>query len=110
MSDSESCEYNVPATPKRRQKRPLPDISVLAEACDRTGVSNRAAAFLALSILQDAVVITQNDASSVIDKNKIYRAKKKRRINSVALNKTALHLQSLYSTLMVEKAKRSLKN
>ena len=50
MSDSESSEYNVPATLKRRQKRPLPDISVLAEACDRTGVSNRAAAFLASSM------------------------------------------------------------
>ena len=71
ISDSESSEYNVPATPKRRQKRPLPDISVLAEACDRTGVSNRAAAFVALSMLQGAGVITENDVSSVIDKNKI---------------------------------------
>ena len=96
MSDSESSEYNVPATPKRRQKRPLSDISVLAEACDCTGVSNRAAAFLASSMLQGAGVITENDASSVIDKNKIYSARKKRRMNSVALNKTALHLQSLY--------------
>ena len=96
MSDRESSEYNVPATPKRRQKRPLPDISVLAEACDCTGVSKCAAAFLASSMLQGARVITENDASSVIDKNKIYRARKKRRMNSVALNKTALHLQSLY--------------
>ena len=47
-------------------------------------------------MLQGAGVITENDASSVIDKNKIYRARKKRRMNSVALNKTALHLQSLY--------------
>ena len=30
MSDSESSEYNVSATPIRSQKRPLPDISVLA--------------------------------------------------------------------------------
>ena len=29
MSDSESSEYNVPATPKRRQKRPLPDFLFL---------------------------------------------------------------------------------
>ena len=54
MSDSESSEYHVPATPKRKQKRPLSDISVLAEACDRTGVSNRAAAFLASSMLHGA--------------------------------------------------------
>ena len=96
MSDSESSEYNVSATPKRRQKRPLPDISVLAEAYDCTGVSNGAAAFLASSMFQGAGVITENDASSVIDKNKINGARKKRRMNSVALNKTALHLQSLY--------------
>ena len=96
MSDSESSEYNVPATPKRRQKRPLPEISVLAESYDCTGVSYRAAAFLASSMLQGAGVITENDASSVIDKNKIYRARKKRRPNSVDLNKTALHLQSFY--------------
>ena len=96
MSDSESSENNVPATPKRRQKRPLPDISVLTEACDCAGVSNRTAAFLASSLKQGAGVITENDVSSVIDKKKIYRARKKRRMNSVALNKTALHLQSLY--------------
>ena len=46
MSDSESSEYNVSVTPKTRQKRPLPDISVFAEACDCTGVSNRAQLFL----------------------------------------------------------------
>ena len=91
-----SSEYNVPATSKRRQKRPLPVISVLAEACDRFVVSNRAAAFLASSMLQGAGVITENDALLIIDKNKIYRARKKRRMNSAALNKTALHLQSLY--------------
>ena len=96
MRDSESSEYNVLATPKRRQRRPLPDISVLAEACDCTGVSNRAVAFLASSMLQGAGVITENDAPSVIDKNTIYRARKKRRMNSVALNKTALLLQNLY--------------
>ena len=74
-SDSESSEYNAPATLRRRQKRPHPDISVLVEACDCTGVSNRAAAFLASSMLQGAGVITENDASSVIDNYKIYRAK-----------------------------------
>ena len=74
MTDSESSKYKVPATPKRRQKRPFLDISVLAEACDCTGVSNRAAAFLASSMLQGAGVIAENDASSVIDKNEIYRA------------------------------------
>ena len=75
-SDSESSEYNVPTTPKRRQKRPLPDISVLAKACDCTGASNYAAAFLTSSVVQGEGVTTENVASSVIDKNKIYRARK----------------------------------
>ena len=66
ISDSESSEYNVPATPKRRQKRPLPDISVLAEACDCTGVSKRAAASLASSMLQGAEVIVENNAQCII--------------------------------------------
>ena len=49
------------------------------------------------SMLQGAGVNMENDASSVIDKNKLtYKARKKRRMNSVALNKTALHLRSLY--------------
>ena len=96
MNDSESSLYNVSATLKRRQRRPLPDISVFAEACDCTGISQRVAAFLASFIMQGAGVIMENDALSVIDKNRIYRARKKRRMNSVALNKPALHLQSLY--------------
>ena len=47
-------------------------------------------------MLQGAGVNTENDASSAIDKNKIYKAREKRRMNSVALSKIALHLQSLY--------------
>ena len=47
-------------------------------------------------MLQGAGANTENNASSVTDKNKIYRARKKHRMNSVALNKTALNLQSLH--------------
>ena len=54
-------------------------------------------------MLQGAGVITENDASSVFNKNKIYRARKKRRMNSVALRTKQLN------TLMVEKTKQSLK-
>ena len=59
---------------KKCRKRPLSGISVYAEACDRTGVSNQEAAFF----LQGVGVITENDALSassfVIDKCKIQRA------------------------------------
>ena len=47
-------------------------------------------------MLQGAGVNTENDASSAVDKNKIYKAREKRRMNSVALSKIAVHLQSLY--------------
>ena len=80
----------------KRKKRNVLDISALAEACDRTGVSHRAAAFLASSVIQDAGVITKKDATSVIDKNKVQRARKKARTSNLASNNTALHLKSLY--------------
>ena len=81
---------------QKEKKRNVLDISALAEACDRTGVSHRAAAFLASSVLQDAGVITKKDATSVIDKNKVQRARKKARTNNLASSNTALHLKSLY--------------
>ena len=70
LSDSESSEYNDSATTKRRQKRPLPDTSVLAKACKCTGVSNRVAAFLASSMLQGAGVITENMHHQLLTKTK----------------------------------------
>ena len=79
-SSSESSDYDAPQHLRQktsRQKRRIRDISALAKACDRTGVSNRAAAFLASSLLQDAGIITENDVTSVIDKRKIERARKK---------------------------------
>ena len=69
-SGDESSDYDAPQQfrpHKRRPKGHVRDISVLAEACDRTGVSNRAAAFLASSLLQDAGVITESNTTSVIN-------------------------------------------
>jgi len=99
-SDTSSSDFNAPLEAsmhsKKSRKGPVPDISVFAEACDRTGVSNRAAAFLASSMLQDVGIITENDTSSVIDKCKIQRARKKSRMNNVTLNNSVIYLQSLY--------------
>ena len=98
-SGDESSDYDAPQQfrpHKRRPKGHVRDISVLAEACDRTGVSNRAAAFLASSLLQDAGVITESNTTSVIDKKRIERARKKLRMYSLAANKKALQPQSLY--------------
>ena len=94
-SGEEYDDHGMPPQAKRKKRNVL-DISALAEACDRTGFSHRTAAFLASSVLQDAGVITKKDATSVIDKNKVQRARKKARTNNLASSNTALHLKSLY--------------
>lgn len=43
--------------------------------CDRYGVSDRAAATIASSVLEDIGVITDTDTSQVIDRYKIRREK-----------------------------------
>ena len=45
----------------------------LALACDRTGVSDRAAAIIASSVLKDVGIISSNDTSGVIDRSKLRR-------------------------------------
>ena len=78
---SKSSDFNalfeISRRSKKSRKRPVSDIFVFAEACDRFGVSNKAATFFALSMLQKVRVITENDISFDIDKCKIQRAKKK---------------------------------
>nr|CAI5841856.1 unnamed protein product [Callosobruchus analis] len=52
------------------------NIKKLALVCDRTGVSDRAAAMLASAVLHDVGIITKDDKSQVIDRSKIRRARK----------------------------------
>ena len=53
------------------KKRSKPHISNLALACERTGVSDRSAALIASSVLEDFGVITHEEKSHVIDRSKI---------------------------------------
>lgn len=53
----------------------------LALACDRHGVSDRAAAGIASAVLQDVGVIHKDDVSKVIDRNKVRRERCKRRLD-----------------------------
>ena len=55
-------------------KKILPQLRNLAKECDRWGVSNRAGAAIANAALIDAGVITPEDQTNVIDKNKLRRA------------------------------------
>ena len=59
---------------------PLPSV---AEAADRAGISQRGAASLVSDTLQDIGRITENDASQVVDKNKIHRERTRNRTRKV---------------------------
>lgn len=61
----------------RQLRRELP---ALARACDRTGVSDRSAAAIASAVLQDFGVISSLDASSVVDRSKVRRERKRKRV------------------------------
>lgn len=54
----------------------------LARACDRREVSDRSAAAIASVVLQDFGIIDQKDFPNVIDRNKIRRARQKKRNES----------------------------
>ena len=57
---------NVILTKSLRRRLPS-----LAQACDRHGVSDRAAAAIASAVLQDFCVISDTNLSNVVDQNKI---------------------------------------
>lgn len=51
------------------------NLSSLAKICDRTGTSDRAAAAIASSTLQDFGIVTEDDSTKVIDRSKVRRAR-----------------------------------
>lgn len=63
------------ALPPQKKKRL--NFPSLALACDRTGVSDRAAAIIASSVLKDVGIISSNDPSGVIDRSKLRRERAK---------------------------------
>ena len=71
-------------------------MQALAEACDRTEVSDRAASFIASSVLEDVGSIQKEDFNSVIDRNKIRRARKRVPSEHQQNDKITLLLQGIY--------------
>ena len=57
------------------EKRQKKDLSSFAEACDRAQVSDRAAALLSTSLLENFGIITKKNAVNVIEKNKFRLAR-----------------------------------
>ncbi|GBM40508.1 hypothetical protein AVEN_25151-1 [Araneus ventricosus] len=53
------------------------DFPTLASECDRYGISDRAAASFASSVLQDIGIVYEGETSHVVDRNKIRRQRKK---------------------------------
>lgn len=90
-SDTKRLKANVgeiPSTSRTCQMRiSLPSLAI---ACDRTGVSDRAAAIIASSALQDLGIITKDNPAEVIDRSKLRRERRKVRSQ---LESTAAHAQ-----------------
>ena len=54
-------------------------LSSVASACDRHGLSDRAAASIASAVLQDVGIIHDGDVSQVVDRSKIRRERSQKR-------------------------------
>uniref|UniRef100_A0A6P7FUT2 Uncharacterized protein LOC114334377 n=1 Tax=Diabrotica virgifera virgifera TaxID=50390 RepID=A0A6P7FUT2_DIAVI len=83
-SNNSSSEENVikledrvdtPSTSQMRIKLPS-----VAQACNRTGVSDRTAAILVGAALKDIGIITTEDSSKIVDRSKIRRERAKARV------------------------------
>lgn len=96
-STASSLSYEP--TPKEKvsmMKETKMTLHAVAEACDRTGISDRVAAFIASSTLQDVGSIQENVATAVIDRNKIRRARKRVRSEHQKNDKITLPLQGIF--------------
>ncbi|CAH1110479.1 unnamed protein product [Psylliodes chrysocephalus] len=70
-------------------------IPVLARTLNRYGISDRAGAAVASAVLQDIGIINNEDKSSIIDKNKIRRARSRKREGILEKNQN-LSLRGLF--------------
>lgn len=79
-SDIESNILSPRSTPKHKSSTVCSKnkiaFSNVAMACDRIGISDRAAAIIVSSTLQDLGIVSSTDSSMVVDRNKIRRARK----------------------------------
>ncbi|CAH1113072.1 unnamed protein product [Psylliodes chrysocephalus] len=89
----ESFVYEKPTKQMRM------DLQNYAKACDRTGVSDRNAAILATSLLEDLGIIHEDQSNNIVDKSKIRRERQKCRntLQDKTVNK--MILSSLYFVL-----------
>lgn len=90
-SETSSAESEVSKDPTYREPRSMKpttikvkkvkslEYSQLASACDRTGVSDRAAAIIASSVLHDNARCSETNPALVVDRSKLRRTRRKHR-------------------------------
>ena len=81
---------------KSPQNSKRPRLLNLTLACERTGVSDRSAAMISSSVLQDYGIISADSFEDVIDRNKIRRSKNIRKEVNAFVKNNASEIQSLY--------------
>lgn len=92
-------------------------LSDVAEACDRSGLSDRSASLLVNAVLKDFNLVSDKDPSLVIDRSKIRRERKRRREDLANMEKEQQkEVSGIYfdgrkdTTLAVEKIGSSYHN
>lgn len=113
-SSSSASEFNFhidsPSTTKTT-KKDLRGVNFnnLAEACDRTGVSDRSASLLVNAVLQDLGVVSRQDPSKLLNRSKLRRERKRRRTELKKESTNNLKVTAVYfdgrkdRTLVMEK-------
>ena len=71
------CVEKMDICPQMKKK--TKHLPTLASACDCVGVSDQTAALIVSSLLQDIVAVSSQDTSEVVHRNKIRRARQKKR-------------------------------
>ena len=77
--DNSEIEYRTDKTPSSTNFFRLPSVAL---ACDRSRVSDRTAASIVSATLKDIGIISPEDASKIVDRSKIRRARGKKRVET----------------------------
>lgn len=96
-TDASDFEEELPDRLKQstKKKKVVKDLSSLGAICDRTGISNRSAALIATSVLQDHGIISEENKDPIIDRHKVSRQRSKSRKTQKNL-RPHVPLQALY--------------
>lgn len=102
VSPSPSTSICTTSTQMRRR------LPTLARECDRWGLSDRGAAAISTAVLQDMGIVTEHDASSVIDRSKLRRERQKFRKQLQVNQKPAIVLQAIYFDGRKDKTRKTI--